>query len=235
MLNLLDILFPVECVWCWTHWAYICSECKKLLEAHPESCPFTHKPSAWYAVRYDLLSPSQEHYLEWIIVNFRFWPLIKELIMDLKYRHRSHTAWFLGKTLALWLQSHEILSQLLINNSQVLITYVPSHRIRHHFVKWYNQAHLLAKSLCRELSLDPPLKLCKKTKHTHSQVGMSKYKRETNLVDAFELVAHIPPQSTIVIVDDVLTSWSTMLELAKTIKHSQANCKIRWLTLARHG
>ena len=232
-MNLLDILFPLECVWCGIQDNYICTQCKKSLQPHPEICPLTHRPSEAYAVRYDLL-PHAEQYLEGVIVNFRFWPLIKELILDLKYHHRSHVARFLGQKLALWLVSHEILWPL-VSQDQLLITYVPSHWIRHYFTKWYNQSLLLAKWLCRELDISPPQRLCKKTKHTHSQVGMSKTTRERNLTDAFTVLADIAPGSTIVIVDDVLTSGATLLELAKTIKSQQTDCKIRGLTLARHG
>lgn len=230
---ILDLLFPEQCIGCQSSLSYICSSCRKGLKPHPEICPLTHKDSPWYAVRQDLLT--QNSPLEGCIVLFRFDPLIKKLITQLKYYHRSHISLFLGKRLALALQSHSLLSSLIQQNGNLIITYVPSHRIRHYITKGYNQSQLLARALCKELWLPPPLTICTKTKNTHSQVGMTRQERKNNLSDAFHLRQPIPAWATILIVDDVLTSGATMVELAKTIKQSQPNCTVRGICVARHG
>lgn len=230
---ILDFLFPENCVSCWSSWSYLCAHCRKNLKPHPEICPITHKISPWYAVRQDLLT--QESPLAGCIVLFRFDPLIKKLIQNLKYYHRSHISSFLWQRLALALQSHEIFSQLLTHNSKLLTTYVPSHRIRKYITKWYNQSQLLAQSVCNTLSVHPPLQVCKKTKYTHSQVGMTREERKNNLSDAFQVVSYITPWSTIVIVDDVLTSGATLIEIAKTIKLQQPDCQVWGLCVARNG
>ena len=230
---ILDALFPEQCVGCWSQWSYICASCKKNLKPHPEICPLTHNNSPWYVVRQDLLTlPSP---LDGCIVLFRFEPLIKKLITQLKYYHRAHISKFLWQRLALAMQSHDILNSILTDNHKLIITYVPSYRIRHHITKWYNQSQLLSRSLCQELGRKKPLALCKKTKHTHSQVGMKRDERKKNLSDAFRVIAPIPVWSTIIIVDDVLTSWATMIELAKTIKAKQPECQIWGLCVARNG
>ena len=232
---LLDLVFPQVCHGCWKSWTYLCFECRKSLKPHPELCPLSHKPSEGYAVRYDLL-PHEENLLAGVIVCFRFDPLIKKLILDLKYRHRSHIAWFLGERLALALRSHHLLwPKIESSHDNLIISFVPSHRIRQHISKWYNQAELLANALCKTLGREKPLKLCTKSKHTHSQVGMTKIQRERNLTDAFKVITDIPAWSTIILVDDVLTSWTTLLEISKTIKNSQPQCTIWWLCVARHG
>ena len=230
---ILDLLFPEQCIWCQSSTSYICSSCKKKLKPHPEICPLTHKDSIWYAVRQDLLT--QESPLDGCIVLFRFDPLIKKLITQLKYDHRSHIAWFLWKRLSLAITSHNIFSSLLRQNSKLMVTYVPSHRIRHYITKWYNQSQLLADSLCKELWFPLPVQMCKKTKNTHSQVGMTRQERKNNLSDAFHLTAPIPEWAVILIVDDVLTSGATMIELAKTIKQEQQLCTVRGVCVARNG
>lgn len=232
---ILDIMFPRVCVGCQTEWSYLCRSCKKQLHPHPEICPLTHKTSPWYIVRQDLLK--LENPLDGCIVLFRFEPLIKKLILSLKYKHRYDIGNFLGTKLALALQSHETLYPLL-TNKKLIITYVPSHRIRHHITKGYNQSKTLATILCKELSDTIPTTLkqvCKKTKHTHSQVGMTKIERQNNLSDAFNVTTTIEDWSTIVIIDDVLTSGATMIEIAKTIKKNHPNCKVWWLCVARNG
>lgn len=233
-MNLINLIFPRICVGCGSSGSYLCKDCKKDLHPHPEICPITHKPSPWYAVRQDLLTISNP--LDGCIVLFRFEPLIKKLILWLKYRHHRDIAWFLGERLALALQSHEILWQLLTVNSTLLITYVPSHRIRRYITKWYNQSELLAKELSQSLyKTNQVTQVCKKTKHSHSQVGMSRNQRKQNLSDAFEVINPIPAWSTIIIVDDVLTSGATMVEMAKTIKRSQPDCQVWGLCVARNS
>jgi len=235
-----DILFPRTCSWCGSWGSYICKSCKKSLHPHPEICPLTHKTSPWYAVRQDLLTIPNP--LDGCIVLFRFEPLIKKLILWLKYSHRRDIASFLSERLALALQSHEILWKLITYNSTLIISYVPSHRIRKYITKWYNQSELLSKELLKSISSSSPergtrgvMSICRKTKHTHSQVGMSRNERKNNLTDAFEVTTQIPVWSTIIIVDDVLTSGATMIEMATTIKKSQPDCQVWGLCIARNG
>ncbi len=238
-MSLLDFLFPRLCTGCQTSWTYLCPSCKQSLKPHPEICPITHKSSPWYAVRQDLFTLPNP--LDGCVVLFRFEPLIKKLILWLKYHHRSDIASFLWQRLALALQTHETLWKLITHNSKLITSYVPSHRIRKHFTKWYNQSELLAHNLCVSLNYSlwektaRVLPVCKKTKHTHSQVGMSREQRKSNLSDAFEVIAPIPAWSTIIIVDDVLTSGATMIEMAKTIKKSQPDCQVWGLCVARNG
>lgn len=234
----INFIFPRICIGCGSKWLYLCPTCKKSLHPHPEICPITHKPSPWYAVRQSLLTISSP--LDGCIVLFRFEPLIKKLIQQLKYYHRSDVSHFLGERLALALQTHK----LIIDNSKFIISYVPSHRYRHHFTKWYNQSKLLAQALITSLQ-DSPIEegiragsviaLCRKIKNTHSQVGMSREERKTNLSDAFVLTQPISPWSIILIVDDVLTSGATLIEMSKMIKKSQPDCQVWGLCVARNG
>lgn len=228
---MLDSLFPRTCSWCGSLGSYICQSCKKSLQPHSEICPLTHKNSPWYSTRQDLLTTTSP--LDGCIVLFRFEPLIKKLIRQLKYYHRADISWFLAERLELGVRSHETLWSLLSKESNLIITYVPSHRIRHYITKWYNQSQLLAQQLAKNLG-QPLQRICQKIKHTHSQVGMTKTERKKNLTNAFEMTQTIPSWSTILIVDDVLTSGSTMIEIAKIIKKSQPDCKVWGICVARN-
>lgn len=85
--RVINFIFPRICIGCWSQWLYLCPTCKKSLHPHPEICPITHKLSPWYAVRQNLLTISSP--LDGCIVLFRFEPLIKKLIQQLKYYHRA--------------------------------------------------------------------------------------------------------------------------------------------------
>lgn len=225
----LDWIFPRICIGCWSSWSYLCSQCKKQLHPHPELCPITHQSSPWYAVRQDLLTLASP--LDGCIVLFRFEPLIKKLIRQLKYYHRGDIAQFLGERLALAVQSHDLITY----KSKLIVTYVPAHWYRHYIIKGYNQSKLLAQSLSSFLPNTSFVSLFKKRKHTHSQVWLSREERKTNLSDAFLLTRPLDPGSVILIVDDVLTSGATLTELASTIKKSQPDCQVWGLCVARNG
>lgn len=237
---LFDLLFPAICIGCKMKWSYLCAQCKKHLHPHLEICPITHRESPGYATRHELLTHPCP--LDGCIVLFRFDALIRKLISQLKYYHRSHISNFLGERLTLALQTHTLFQELITYDSKLMISYVPSHRYRHYITKGYNQSKLLAKALASQL---PPFnkggqgrlvqQLCKKIKNTHSQVGMTREQRKTNNSDAFVCIAPPPPWSTIIIVDDVLTTGSTLIEMAKTIKKSQPDCQVWGLCIARNA
>lgn len=95
----------------------------------------------------------------------------------------------------------------------------------------YNQSDLLAKELGKTFQL-PVLHLLQRVKKTISQVGLSREERIINTKEAFA-VKNIPKPSTVLLVDDVLTSGATLAEAGRVLKRSGVE-KVYGLTLA-HG
>lgn len=85
----------------------------------------------------------------------------------------------------------------------------------------YNHAELLAKGLGKQLHI-PVVNILKRIKDTKPQFGLKRDERKKNIQGAF--VIHEKEQKktskkqTIILVDDILTSGSTMLEAAKILK-----------------
>jgi len=119
--------------------------------------------------------------------------------------------------------------------STLLISFIPSHRYRHYFVKWYNQSELLAKKLSKKLHV-PMVVLARKQKHTKTQASLDRNGRLYNLKNAFSLIQNLNlfGNETMLIVDDITTTWSTINELAKLIKFHYPDIKVRWAVLWRH-
>ena len=92
-----------------------------------------------------------------------------------------------------------------------------------HFKKWrqrgYNQAHLLAKAVARQLSLPYLPTLIERIKETEQQVGQTGAQRRRNLKGAFSLNEKFTelPQH-IILIDDVVTTGSTANEICKLLK-----------------
>ena len=71
--------------------------------------------------------------------------------------------------------------------------------------------------------------LAKKKKHTKTQASLDRNGRLHNLKNAFSLtkITQLQGNETLLIIDDITTTGSTINELAKLIKHHYPNIKIR--------
>ena len=96
----------------------------------------------------------------------------------------------------------------------------------------YNHSKLLAEGLAEKLNLKLVGAL-QRTKETKSQFGLKLKERKENLKDAFTLNTNYAIHNTnVFLVDDILTTGSTLFEAAKVLKKNGAG-KVWGLTLAR--
>lgn len=228
--DILSFLFPQVCLWCNKAWWFICYHCLKLVKSHPEICPICHLYSQDYKICYNckLLQSS----LYGVMIGFQYSGLMKKLILALKYYHKYTVASWLGQKLALLVQTNTLLGQNL-RDWKAVVTHIPSHWTRHHFVKWYNQSQLLASALSSELKLKH-ITLVQKHKLTRSQTGQSRPKRQSQIQWSFVLTGELPKDiKTILIIDDVLTTGATFIQVAETIKHTYPHVQIWWIAVAR--
>ncbi len=228
----LSRIFPKHCLICWENNEYLCKSCKKKLLSHPEVCPSCHILSKHGKTCF---SCKQKNYtLDGCIIAYSFTPVIKQLIYQLKYNHRYDVATFLSERLYINISAHEVLSQ-----SNIIITYVPSHRIRRLLYKWYNQSKILWKMVAKLLWI-ANISTVTKLKHTTSQVKLNREQRKENLLHAFKSTLwknnniHNNTHTIIVIVDDITTTWSTLEYCAKEIKWQYPNIQVRWCVVARN-
>lgn len=238
--NSIDVLFPRHCITCWKAGEYLCKFCKKQLKPHPDICPYCHRFSKDYRTCIECKT-QKNNYLEGIIIPFAYTDVLKKLIIKLKYFHKKDISNFLIDRLIIALQTNESFqkefhhSEFWILPSKLIVSFIPSHRYRHYFIKGYNQSKLLAKKLSKKLQI-PMLEIAKKKKFTKTQASLNRNNRLHNLKNAFSLNQNLQLQGneTILIVDDITTTGSTINELAKLIKHYYPNIKIRWAVIWRH-
>lgn len=240
--NLIDFIFPRECITCETTGAYLCKKCKKRLEPHPEICPYCHRISKDYRTCIECRC-NKNNYLEGIIIPFAYTDLLKKLIIKLKYFHKKDIGSFLIERLTIALQVNESFQKELhttqasiltpqLSTRKLVISFIPSHRYRHHFIKGYNQSQLLAKILSQYLQV-PMVTVARKIKRTKTQASLDRNGRLHNLSNAFSLEKNLPliGDETILIIDDITTTGSTINELGKLIKHGYPHIKVRGAVL----
>jgi ComF family protein len=112
------------------------------------------------------------------------------------------------------------------------ITYIPLSKGKMR-KRGYNQTELIAKEVSMILKLSFLKDVAIKIKETKNQVELSKDERMVNLKDAFMVIDKERVRGrSIVVVDDVATTMSTLNEFSKTLKESGAK-KISCFTIAR--
>jgi ComF family protein len=156
-----------------------------------------------------------EHAFDLARSAFLFNDTLREIIHHLKYADRVSLAKPLGDALRECLQGFK----------GELIIPVPLHPRRAR-ERGFNQAELIARRLGRPMNT----RLLRRRKNTPSQTGLSRGERQRNLAGAFELRSK--PPRTVILVDDVYTTGSTMHEIARTLKRAGTEC-VEVLTVAR--
>ena len=119
----------------------------------------------------------------------------------------------------------------LIANDKWILVPIPlfSSKLRK---RGYNQAEILAKELSKKFNLSFQ-NILKRTRDTKTQVGRSSVDRKLNIKNAFELnTKYLIRNTNVFLVDDIVTTGSTLLEAAKVLKKAGAR-RVIGLTLAR--
>lgn len=151
---------------------------------------------------------------------------IRELVHSFKYNQQTH----LRHPLALL--TLQGMGSFLADNNPHLIVPVPLHRSRLR-QRGFNQAVLLGRVLSRRLNLPLLPDSLVRTRPTEPQINLSATERKVNVKGAFTVKS--PDQiagKRILLLDDVMTTGSTMNECAKELKKAGAEM-VTAVTIAR--
>lgn len=132
---------------------------------------------------------------------------VTELVRAMKFNGNLTNARILGSLLAEWLVLHAEMPEAIIP--------VPVHnrRLRQ---RGFNQALELARPIGKRLGLDVDTRLCVKSVLTADQVGLAAHERRRNIRGAFS-VNGSSPYRHVALVDDVLTTGSTVSEICRVM------------------
>lgn len=157
---------------------------------------------------------------------FRYAYPLDHLVRGLKYDGAVAQARVLGELLA-----HRIQASRTGTLPQLIVP-VPlgQRRFRE---RGYNQAIELARYVGSHLKIPLRTDLVVRTRETHEQAALNKPDRRKNIRGAFAAIGQLPALH-VAIVDDVVTTGSTVNELAKVLKRAGAQRVEVW-AVARAG
>lgn len=223
--RVLDLVFPKFCVGCGAWGVYLCRSCyAKLQFTDFPLCPGCMKKIATLSVHSKCREKTN---LDGLIAMTSFDGPIKMLITDIKYSYYFDEMHTLAVLFGHYLRQSSPTSL----KSGVLVP-VPIHREKQ-WERGFNQSELLAKELSQMLHLPYDPKCLVKRRKTPSQAGLDRQERLKNVANAFETRSPLLPSSTIFLVDDVVTTGSTLSACAKSLKKAGAG-KVYGLAIA-HG
>lgn len=151
---------------------------------------------------------------------------IQKLLFSLKYGKNHLLGQELGEVVGKELNKHTHKYDF-----DVLIP-VPLHPKRQ-FKRGYNQSELLAKGIAEELKCAIEINAVKRRANNNTQTGKSRFERWENVSTIFEVnPKSLASYDHIAIVDDVITTGSTVEALINEILKIYPHVKISVVTLA---
>ena len=222
-----DIFAPKKCYWCLDIGSFLCKSCLKSVKNYENVCHVCKQKTVNFDIHF--YCENEFVYYKKMIVLFHYKDkIVKKLIKDAKFYHKKDI--FEDLSILLW---EKLFENILDNKSEILLIPTPMYFFKK-IIRWYNQSEILVKNLSKHFSLDYDFNLIKKSKSTKAQSHLSKMQRLENLKNCYKLDKNLLKKyknKTIVIVDDVVSTWTTINEISKLLKNAWIR-NIYWLCLA---
>ena len=219
----LDLLFPPTCAVCRSEGGFLHRGCEG-------SLPKLEKPFCSLCARPDVASlcswcAKMPPAFDGISAGYLMEGAVREMVYGLKYRNLRASAPELGRLMAASLVSSP-------DSADVFIP-VPLHKRRER-ERGYNQSELLAREVSKRTGVPVDARALRRTRDTAPQVSMVGHEeRRLNTEGAFQCTADVRGKR-ILLIDDVVTTGSTMSACAMPLKAAGA-ATVWGLALARQA
>ena len=207
----LDLLFPIECLGCGRNNNWLCSSCFSKFKQEQISIFNISGEEGDVSVGY---IAKYENEWEKIIVNF-------------KYQFVAELSDLINKAIKPAFRSQ--ISKEFFSQNWVLVP-IPLSKKRQAW-RGFNQAEIIAQLVGNYTELKVEKDLLFRPINTRPQVGLSQKQRKTNLKDAFLAKPKLNIEG-VILVDDVVTTGSTINECAKALRLAGIK-KIKAFVLAK--
>lgn len=210
---LLNLLFPPRCINCKSFGNWICNKCIAEIVTVSPICSGCGKLSDNFVCCEDC---RKRFGIQRLIVFSHWQEPMRSIIHGFKYKKLQ----VLSKKLGAWLAT-----SLAENNDHedIVLVPVPLHPFRL-LSRGFNQAELLGREV-EKISGFKLLLVLRRIKATAPQFGLTKNLRRGNMENAFAFNTHYFHEikdKTVVLIDDIMATGSTISECAKVLKQNGA-------------
>ena len=214
---LLDLIYPRRCTVCdkavKPFGSLICEECTRKIKY--VKAPYCQKCGKELRDKRALFCHDcahKEHKYDRGLALFSY-PSVADSIYRFKYQGRQEYAAYYAQRMA------RILGEKILSLHPDALVPVPIHSSKKR-VRGYNQAEVLAKELGRILNIPVEAKLIKRVRKTVPMKELSVGERQNNLKKAFKICHNDVKLITIVIIDDIYTTGSTIDAMAYELRQA---------------
>lgn len=220
------IISPKKCIKCQKNGNYLCETCLETIWYYEDTCYVCKQKSVnfenhWYCkndtVFYDKII---------ILAHYKNKD-IKYLVKQSKFHNKYDILDTFWKYLSI------LLKENIWDNEKIILISSPMYFLKK-LKRWYNQAEILTKNISKYSGCEFNNKIVKKIRTTQPQSHLSKTDRIINLSWVFKInqkELQKYKNYTFVVVDDVISTWTTINEIAKILKKYKIQ-KIIWLSIA---
>ena len=226
-----DLLFPKFCLGCGYIGVYLCVSCQNKLRPIKQDVCLYCKKSSFFGLTHP--SCQKKLNIDGLLTLYYYSPILKKIIKNIKYRLATEV----------WQDFYRIIKPEAIEkigfykklSSEFIIQPIPLTKNKYN-QRGFNQAKIISVFFQKFLNF-PIIDLLIRKKETFAQAQLeSLKKRYLNLKGAFvinpncrEVINHV---SNIILIDDVVTSGSTVKEAARVLKRAGVK-KVYVLALAK--
>jgi ComF family protein len=229
MRTLQDLVYPATCLLCGAQGhdrLDLCAGCLADLPRIPAPCPRCGLPLAGSADRSLPCGECQRRppAFDACLAPLAYAPPVSGLVGRFKFQGDLAAGRLLGEILAGRVAGEAT------DRPDALVP-VPLHpgRLRE---RGYNQALELARALSRRLSIPLAAGACRRVVATRRQADLDQRQRRRNVRGAFQC-GPTPPPVHLALVDDVVTTASTVSEIARVLKRAGARRVVVWAPARR--
>jgi len=223
---ILDTLFPMQCLGCTKEGLFVCLNCQAQLKVvEHQQCIMCRMPS-FAGLTHSKCNKTYGP--DGLISVFDYHgPLIAEAIISGKYKFLPDIYKLLAQLLIAYLAAHDL--EYLLDGAVLCPIPLAKQRLRW---RGFNQSAIVAGELSTYY-LKPVVQTLQRTKNTKTQKDLTKAQRSINMASSFAVSdAKTIKDSTMIVIDDVITTGTTLLEASRVLRSAGAK-QIWCLTLAR--
>ena len=222
--RVIDSLYPPLCIGCGRVGFEICPSCQQKIDTigFDEICFFCGNFLEDRNKKHNCRNKKESSLTE--IRTFGYYTgLLKKIIRDFKFNRRIAIIRDLTPQLKSyflqWIPEIDLISPVPLTNQRKK-------------QRGYNQSAILGKTIATLLRKDYSEKAIHRIRETHTQVGLNFQERTENVKGAFEADETVVKGKSILLIDDITTTGSTLNECAKAFLQSGAK-EVVGFTLAR--
>ena len=229
-----DIIAPKKCYSCNEEWHFLCEECFSEIEKKyhfDQMCYVCKKYSKNFEVHENC--KNKVSYDKTIILSHYKIKVIKKMIKDFKFYYKRDIKDDFSELLTEKMIKY-MWEELKSFKKEDFIVISPPMSFFRKISRWYNHSELLWKQISDNFGFKYEKNLILKNKQTRQQSKLSRQGRLVNLKKAFKINKNkldIVDKKIIILVDDVISTGTTVNEISKILK-TYSPLKIIIVTIA---